>query len=70
MVPLYKLPVYATALNSLPQELEIDVLVCTGFICSHRAINLFLQSYRGMWLKDDIKHHAILMDHLTVSMCN
>jgi hypothetical protein len=31
----------------------------------HRAINLFLQSYRGVWLKEDVKHHAILMDHLT-----
>ena len=36
----------------------------------HIAINLFLRTYRDMWLNDENTGQEVLIDHLTVSRCS
>lgn len=48
---------------------KIEVLFEINFIFQifrHRAINLFLRTYRDMWLTDENVGQEIMIEHLTV----
>jgi len=44
--------------------------VPTSSLSRHAAINLFLKTYRELWLDDENNGQEVLIDHLTVRNAN
>ena len=45
----------------------VDILVACF---RHRAINLFMQSYRDLWIAATEAGHSMLVEDITVSICS